>query len=97
MSWWLLLAVALITLGSRIAAVALLPPPRGEAAAIVQRLPAPLFAGLAALSVVSADGEVADPAILAAAGCAVLAGLRWPSLLVTLAAGLGGFVVAGLI
>jgi hypothetical protein len=95
MSWWLLLAVVVITVGSRIVALAVLPPPRGVVAEIVRRMPAPLFAALAALSI--ANGGPTNPAILAAAGCALLAALRWPSLLTTLAAGLAGFLVASLI
>lgn len=89
-----LLAIAAITIGSRIAALAFLPPPEGAAAGLVERLPAPLFAALAALSFT--DSGATDPAMLVAAGCALVS-TRWSSLLVTLAAGLGGFVVATLI
>lgn len=89
-----LLAIAAITVGSRIAALALLPPPRGAVAGLVRRLPAPLFAALAALSFTGSEGGTWDPALLTAAGCA-LAVARWSSLLVTLAAGVGGFLVAG--
>ncbi|MBA2316323.1 MAG: hypothetical protein H0V93_00840 [Euzebyales bacterium] len=91
-----LLAIAVITVGSRVAALALLPPPKGAAAGLVRRLPAPLFAALAALSMTSSDGGVADPAMLAAVCCALLA-TRWSSLLITLGAGLAGFLVASLI
>jgi branched-subunit amino acid transport protein len=96
MSLVLLLGVAAVTVASRVAALALLPPPRGAAAGLVRRLPAPLFAALAALSVVTSDGGVTDPAMLAAVGCALLS-TRWSSLLVTLGAGLGGFLAAGLV
>ncbi|CAN5602667.1 hypothetical protein BH23ACT7_BH23ACT7_04540 [soil metagenome] len=92
----MLLAVAAITVGSRVAALALLPPPRGAVAGLVRRLPAPLFAALAALSLTGSDGGVTDPAMLAALGCALLA-TRWSSLLITLGAGLAGFLVASLI
>lgn len=91
-----LLAIAAITVGSRIAALALLPPPRGAVAGLVRRLPAPLFAALAALSFAGSEGGISDPALLTAGACA-LAVARWSSLLVTLAAGVGGFLVAGLI
>jgi branched-subunit amino acid transport protein len=86
---------AVITLGSRVAALALLPPPSGPVADLVQRLPAPLFAALAALSLTGSEAGACDPALLAAVGCALVA-TRWRSLLVTLAAGIGGFVVASL-
>jgi hypothetical protein len=85
-----------ITVGSRIAALAFLPPPQGAAAELVQRLPTPLFAALAALSIAASDRGVTDPALLTAVGCALLV-TRWSSLLVTLIAGLGGFVLASLI
>lgn len=88
-----MLAVAVITFGSRVAALALLPPPSGATARLVRRLPAPLFAALGALSLAGSGGGVRDPAMLAAVGCALLAA-RWSSLLVTLAAGLAGFLVA---
>jgi hypothetical protein len=93
----LILIVALITVGSRIVALAVLPPPRGLAAELVRRLPAPLFATLAVLSLMGADGGIAEPAMLAAVACALGAALRWRSLLVILGAGLGGFLVASLI
>lgn len=96
MSVTTLLAVAAITVGSRFAALVLLPPPRGAIAGLAQRLPAPLFAALAALSLTGSDAGAAEPAMLAAVGCALLA-TRWSSLLVTLVAGLGGFLLANLI
>lgn len=93
----LVLAAAVITIGSRVAALAVLPPPPEALAGVVSRLPAPLFAALAAHSLVGTDGSVADPAILVAAGCALAAATRWPSLLITLAAGLGGFGLGSLV
>ena len=96
MSVWLLIAVVVITVGSRIAALALLPPPQGAAADLVQRLPTPLFAALAALSLIGSDGGAPEPAMIAALCCALVS-TRWSSLLITLVAGLGGFAVANLI
>jgi hypothetical protein len=97
MSLPLLIVVAAITIGSRVAAMAVLPPLCGPIAALAQRLPAPLFAALAALSLVSSDGGVGSPPMLAATGCALVVALRWRSLLAILAAGIGGFLVASLI
>ena len=94
MSTAVLLAIAGITVGTRIAALALLPPPQGAAAGLVRRLPPPLFATLAALSLTDAD--TSDPALLAAIACAVVAA-RWSSLLITLAAGLTGFAVTTIV
>jgi hypothetical protein len=96
MSALLLLAVAAITVGSRVAALAVLPPPQGAAADLVRRLPAPLFAALAALSLTGSDSGITNPAMLTAVCCALLS-TRWSSLLITLMAGLGGFAVASLI
>jgi hypothetical protein len=88
----LVAAVALITVGSRAVSVALLPPPRGQLAAVVDRLPAPLFAVLAAATLLGSDGASSRaPAWLAAA--AALATVRRRSLLLTVAAGLAGAVV----
>ena len=91
-----LLAVAAVTVGSRVAALAVLPEPQGGVARLVRRLPAPLFAVLAALSLTGAQGGATDPAMLAAVGCALVAS-RWSSLPITLAAGLAGFATASLI
>lgn len=91
-----LLAVAAITIGSRVTALAFLPPPKGAAAGLVRRLPTPLFAALAALSLTGSGGDITDPAMLAAVCCALLS-TRWSSLLITLGAGLTGFLVASLI
>jgi branched-subunit amino acid transport protein len=88
----LVLLAALVTVGSRIAALALLPPPSGPLAGLVARLPAPLFAALAALSLTQASAGSRDPALLAALGCAALAA-RWRSLLLVLAAGLAGYLL----
>jgi hypothetical protein len=96
MSLPLLIAAAAITIGSRIAALALLPPPRGVIAALTRRLPAPLFAALAALSLTGNAGAATAP-MLAAVGSALVVALRWRSLLVILVAGLGGFLAASLI
>lgn len=97
MSPLLLLAIAAITIGSRVLALAVLPPPQGAAADLVRRLPTALFAAFAALTLVGSGSGAGDPAILVAVGCALLAVIRWRSLLITLAAGLAGFGIAGLI
>ncbi|MPZ52081.1 MAG: hypothetical protein GEU79_04990 [Acidimicrobiia bacterium] len=96
MSVLTLIAAGLITYVSRVAAFALLPPIRGRLADLVQRLPAPLFAALAALSLSDIEGGFVNPPILVAMGCALIS-TRWSSLLITLASGLGGYLVASLI
>jgi hypothetical protein len=89
----LIVAVAAVTVGSRVASTALLPPPRGAVAAAIARLPAPLFAALAALSLRDADAGTADPRLMLAVGCALVS-TRWRSLFATVVAGLGGYLVA---
>ena len=92
----LVFVAAAVTFGSRVAALAVLPPPQGAVARVVNRLPAPLFAALGALSLTSSEAGVADPPMLAAVACALMA-TRWRSLLLTLAAGLAGFALASLL
>jgi hypothetical protein len=82
--------VAAVTVGSRLVAIAVVPPPRGRVATVVDRLPAPLFAVLAAVTVLGGDRSV-DPAVLGGA-VAALATVRRRSLLVTVVAGLAGAV-----
>jgi hypothetical protein len=97
MNAWVLVAVAVITIGSRLAALALLPPPRGPVAELARRLPAPLFAALAAVSLIGTDGMAVPVPMLAAVVCSLGVALRWRSLLAILGAGLGGFLAASLI
>jgi branched-subunit amino acid transport protein len=88
--------VAVVTVGSRILALAVLPAPSGRLAGVVDRLPAPLFAGLAAVTLLGAEAGPTDPPLLAAVLCALVS-TRWRSLLVTLVAGLSGYLLAGLL
>jgi hypothetical protein len=92
----LVATVAVVTVGSRVAATALLPVPRGALAGLIGRLPAPLFAALAAVSLRDAATGATDPALLAAVGGALVS-TRWRSLLLTVAAGLGGFAAVSLL
>jgi hypothetical protein len=91
----LVVAVAVITIGSRVVATAVLPPPDGAIAEIVRRLPAPLFAAMAALSLVDSNHRGAPALVAAAAAVAAAvatAGRR--SLLVVVVAGLVGYTFA---
>lgn len=97
MSTELLLAVAAITYGSRLAAVALLPPMPPRVAVVLARMPAALFAGLAMHSLIGPGPELAGPSVLAAAaGALLVAPLR--SLPICLVAGIAAYglaIVAG--
>ena len=52
MTWGLILAIGALTYASRAGALVFLPPPSERVRAMLNRIPAPLFAGLAALSLI---------------------------------------------
>ena len=93
MSGELIALVALLTYGSRMAALALLPrmPPR--VAIVLERMPPALFAGLATTSVLTPGGTFgAAPIVVATIAAIVVTPLR--SLMASLLAGLVGYGVA---
>jgi branched-subunit amino acid transport protein len=93
MSLTLIIILAVITYASRVLALAVLPPPSRSLEGILNRVPGPLFAGLAALSLVGPGANIADGSVLlATAGALVAAPSR--SLLVVLVAGLAGYWLA---
>lgn len=93
MNLGLLLVIGLITYLSRALTLLILPAPPESLQRILRRVPAPLFAGLAALSLVGANGSFGGwPTLFAVVGA--LATLRFRSLLVTLFGGLVGYSVA---
>lgn len=97
MSDWLLIALAAgLTFLSRATAVVLLPPAEGRILEFVNRLPAPLFAGLAMLSLVGEATALPEYSTIAAAIGALIATPR-RSLGLTLAAGLAAFAIVELI
>ena len=89
MSVLLIFGIALLTYGSRALALVLMPDPPDRLKAILDRIPAPLFAGLAITALID-EGSVAPPATLVAAGCALLASPS-RSMLGVLVAGIAGF------
>lgn len=92
----LVVAAAVVTYASRAAAVVLLPEPRGRAHVFLERLPAPLFAGLAVFALIGdATAWPAPPALCATAAAILVVRVR--SLAVTLVAGLAGFAIGTLI
>lgn len=93
MSWALLVALAALTIASRVLPLALLPTPRGRVAAVLEALPAPLFASLAILSLLGDGARPSAPALAATAGAALGAARR--SLLLALVCGIGGFLLTG--
>jgi branched-subunit amino acid transport protein len=92
----LLVALAAITYASRAAALVFMPSPPPRLEKILDRIPAPLFASLAAVSVVDSSGDfVPAPVLLAAAGALVMSPRR--SLLAALLGGLAGYALGEII
>lgn len=95
MSLWIIGLIAVMTYGSRALALVVMPDPSPRHRRILDRIPAPLFAGLAAISLVE-EGNVVDARTLAAAAGALA--LVWTrSLLWVLIGGLAGYVLAALV
>lgn len=94
MSLTLILVLAVLTYASRAAVLVILPPPPPRFAAFLDRMPAPLFASLAALALVGEDGGLVAPATLGALGGAVLAAATRSMPLILLAGMVGYGVVA---
>ena len=96
MSVPVLLALAVLTYASRAVALVLLPRPGETFRRLLDRVPAPLFAGLAAVSLFSPEGGLAPvPTLAAAAGGVLLAPTR--SLLAVLGGGLLGYALASVL
>ncbi|HEX2025944.1 MAG TPA: AzlD domain-containing protein [Actinomycetota bacterium] len=89
MSLPLIIGLALLTYVSRAVAMVFMPDPPERMRVVLDRIPAPLFAGLAATSLIQ-DGRLADPSTLTAAAFGVLA-TPTRSLLWVLLAGLAGY------
>jgi uncharacterized membrane protein len=96
MTLWLIVTLAALTYVSRVLGLALIPRASDRVEAILERVPAPLFAGFAAISLVGDERAVAPPETLVAMGAALVAA-RSRSLLVILAAGLLGYGLGELI
>jgi len=91
----LLAAVAAITYGSRLAALAVLPRPSERIETILERVVPAIFASIATLSLITDQpGPVEGPILLAAAGALLAAPRR--SFALCLAAGLVGYFVGRL-
>jgi branched-subunit amino acid transport protein len=91
----LLVAIALITYGSRAAAVVLLPRPSPRFETILSRIPAPIFASLATATLLGDGGGVGGPTLAAAAGALLLSPTR--SLLLCLIGGATGYAAGVLL
>lgn len=92
----LLVALAGITFLSRAVALVFMPSPPPRLEKFLNRIPAPLFASLAAVSLVDSSGDfVPAPVLLAAAGALVMSPRR--SLLAALLGGLAGYALGEIV
>jgi hypothetical protein len=92
----LLGAVAAVTYGSRLAAMAVLPRPSGRVETILERVVPAIFASIATLALVTdGPGLVHGPILLAAAGALLAAPRR--SFALCLVAGLAGYLIGSVI
>jgi hypothetical protein len=95
MSPLLLVAIAALTYGSRAASLVFLPRPSGRLEVILGRMPAPIFASLATLTLITEDGALTEgPILVAALGALLVSPKR--SLAVCLIGGIVGFVLGDL-
>jgi hypothetical protein len=92
-SWELIAILAVFTYGSRAAVLALLPQMSASIAAVLERMPSPLFAGLAASALITPQGSIVDVAVLAGTAGAILVAPR-RSLPLCLVAGIAAYVLA---
>lgn len=91
MNEWVIVTIGLITYASRAAALVFLPRPNPRVEAILARMPAPIFASLAVLTLIDADGRLAGgPVLLAALGGLAMTPKR--SLPICLAGGFIGYI-----
>ena len=89
-------AIALITYASRAAALVLLPRPGGRFGAVLGRMPAPIFASLATLTLVTDDRSLAGgPVLSAALGALIVSPKR--SLPLCLIGGVAGYGLGALL
>ena len=95
MSTLLILGIAALTYGSRALALVFMPDPPEWLKTILDRIPAPLFAGLAVTALLD-DGTIAPPATLTAAALALGASPS-RSMLWVLLAGIAGYGLGVLI
>jgi branched-subunit amino acid transport protein len=91
-SFWLIVGLAALTYGSRALALVAKPEPPAKLRIILDRMPAPVFAALAATSLFDEGRLVDERTLVATAGAVLLAPTR--SILLTLIGGLAGYGLA---
>jgi branched-subunit amino acid transport protein len=94
-SVWFIIGLAALTYGSRALALVAMPEPPSRLRIILDRMPAPLFAALAATSLFDEGRLVDERTLVATIGAVLLAPTR--SLLFPLIGGLAGYGLATVI
>ena len=95
MSIWLIVGLALLTYGSRAIALVAMPEPSARLKEVLDRIPAPLFAGLAVASLFDEGSLVDERTLVATLGAVLLTPTR--SLLGVLMGGMSAYGIAELI
>jgi hypothetical protein len=96
MSSMVLVVITLITYASRVATFVFLPRPSGRFEAVLGRMPAPIFASLAMLTLITEDRSLAGgPIMCAALGAAIMSPKR--SLPLCLIGGVAGYALGTLL
>jgi hypothetical protein len=91
-----LVVITLITYASRVATLVFLPRPSGRFEAVLGRMPAPIFASLAMLTLITEDRSLAGgPIMCAALGAAIMSPKR--SLPLCLIGGVAGYALGTLL
>lgn len=96
MSVWLVVTIALITYASRAMSLVFLPRPSGRFEAVLGRMPAPIFASLATLALITEESALAAPSLLAAAAGALAVSPK-RSFPMCLVGGIAGYVAGALV
>lgn len=95
MSLWVIAVLAVLTYGSRAVALVVMPNPTRRVKAVLDRVPAPLFAALAAISMFE-EGQLANAdTVFAAVGALIAAPTR--SLLWVLMGGMAGYALGAFV
>jgi len=96
MSPWVLVAIAAITYASRAVALVFLPRPSARLEGVLARMPAPIFASLATLTLVTDGPALAGgPTLCAALGALIISPQR--SLALCLIGGVTGYALGKLL
>ncbi len=95
MSIWLIVFLAFLTYASRALALVVMPEPSARFKQILDRMPAPLFAGLGATALFDEGALVDERTLIATLGAVALTPSR--SLLLVLLGGLGAYGLATLL